>query len=267
MVPRFCYLLRMSRGLPAASRTQPLTAALRALQSAAPAEETLGAFRILPRMLDLTGSVALAGALSAPMVHPRQLPTDGEQLWEECEGQLRELETRMAPVFSGTLPVSSHARMRRELRNPGLSMDGTHPGVRAIRAPFTRYVHGNVFDIRSTLQTLRLELAPKIAGMGEDAAQLEAVDAALRDATSRRDEILIARLLAFLDHAFAEAAKAELLVLPVQYEATDLEPWFLPDGWVPRYLKRVGDVLQALFLHEASLLRALVRSAVSGRTS
>jgi hypothetical protein len=201
------------------------------------------------------------------MVHPRSVAGAGESLWEECEAQLDELAKRMAPVFAGALPVSSHARMRRELRNPGLSMDGTHPGVRAIRAPFMRYVHGNVFDIRSTLQTLCLELAPKIAGMGEDAARLEAIDSALRDATSRRDEILVARLLIFMDHAFAEAAKAELLVLPVAYEASDLEPWFLPDGWVPLYLKRVGDVLYALFQHEASLLRALVRSAVSGRTS
>lgn len=257
----------MSRGLPAAPRTQPLTAALRALQSGASSDEVLGAFRVLPRMLDLSGSVALAGALSAPMVHPRSIPGEGESLWDECEAQLDELAKRMAPVFAGSLAVSSHARMRRELRNPGLSMDGTHPGVRAIRAPFTRYVHGNVFDIRSTLQTLRLELAPKIAGMGDEAARLEAIDSALRDATSRRDEVLIARLLTFMDHAFAEAAKAELLLLPVAYEATDLEPWFLPDGWVPRYLKRVGDVLYALFQHEASLLRALVRSAVSGRTS
>ena len=257
----------MSRRLSAAPRTQPLTGALRALQGGASGEDTLGAFRILPRMLDLSGSVALAGALSAPMVHPRSVAGEADSLVDECESQLAELAQRMAPVFAGALPVSSHARMRRELRNPGPSMDGTHPGVRAIRAPFTRYVHGNLFDIRSTLQTLRLDLAPKIAGMGQDAARLEAIDAALRDATSRRDELLTARLLTFLDSAFAEAAKAELLVLPVAYEASDLEPWFLPDGWVPRYLKRVGDVLHALFQHEASLLRALVRSALSGRTS
>ena len=140
-------------------------------------------------------------------------------------------------------------------------MDGTHPGVRAIRAPFTRYLQGNVFDVRSALSTWRLDLAPRIAALSEGAARLEAIDAALTEATSRQVEVLIARLFTRLDAAFAEDAKEALLALPTRFDIEHLEPWFEEGGWVPRYLAKVGAVVKAVYSHEASRLRALVRSA------
>lgn len=186
----------------------------------------------------------------------------------DVEEKLAEMEQRLGPVFRGELPVSSPTRMRRELRSPGPSMDGTHPGVRAIRAPFTRYVHGNVFDIRSAHATWRLDLAQRIAALGEQAARLEAIDAALAEATSREVEVLFARLLARLDTYFADEAKEALIALPRRFDVEHLEPWFAEGGWVPRYLARVGAVVRAVYTHEASLLRALVRSACAAwRTS
>lgn len=252
----------------APARGAPLSAALRSLAPPAPTDGLpLGAFRILPRLLDFSGSVSLAGALSAPLLHPVRGDAPGEGLREVLEGRLADLAERMRPVFLGEVQVSSHVRMRRDLRNPPPSMDGSHPGVRAIRAPFARYVQGHVFDLRASLSTLRLELAPQIAAPSADAARLEALDAALRSATARETEVLMARLLAHLDAVFADLARAELLLLPTNFEASELEAWFLPDGWVPGYLRRVGGVMQALFQHEASLLRALVRASLEGSSS
>ena len=249
-------------------RSGPLTVALRALAPAGVDEPPpLGPFRLLPRLLDLSGSVTLAGALSSPLVHPTPAELGGEDLVAELDAKLDEMERRLAPVFRGELPVSSAVRMRRELKNPGPSMDGGHPGVRAIRAPFSRYVHGNVFDVRTALATFRLDLAPRIAALGDRAARLEGLDAALSDATSRHIEVLVVRLLARLDAAFAEDAKEALLALPRQFDVEHLEPWFAPSGWVPHYLTKVGDVIAALYHQEVSLLRALVRSASGSDTS
>lgn len=249
------------------SRTLPTTgslaAALDALSAPDPkAEPPLGPLRFLPKLLDLSGSVRLAGALESPLVHPKRTVVTSKAILDEVTAGMDELERRMRAVFLGELPVSSHARMRRELRNPGPSMDGSHPGVRAIRAPFTRYVHGNVLDIRKTLSVLRLELAPKLAAIDENGARLEALDATLLDAMGREMDVLIARFLSRLDTYFAEQARDALQDLPVGYEERDLEPWFLPDGWVPRYLRQVGAVIEAYYRHEASLLWALVRAVV-----
>lgn len=242
-----------------------MSVALRSLALPPPADNLpLGAFRVLPRLLDFSGSVSLAGALVAPLLHPADEGARGARVRDELEARLDELASRMRPVFLGEVQVSSHVRMRRELRNPPPSMDGSHPGVRAIRAPFARYVQGHVFDLRASLATLRLELAPRIAAPSAQAAQLEALDAALRSATARETDVLIARLLAHLDAVFADVARAELLLLPTNFEAGELEVWFLPDGWVPGYLRRVGAVVQALFQHEATLLRALVRASLEG---
>lgn len=247
---------------------RPFAAALNDLGPAAPAAEPpLPPLRVLPKLLDFTGSVSLAGALQSPLVHPRREAVDEPLLIQDLEGRLYGLERRLEPVFSGTLPISSHLRMARELKSPGPSMDGTHPGVRAIRAPFTRYAQGNLFDVTSSLATLRLDLGPRIAGLSDEAARLEALDTALREATSRERDVLLARLLTRIDAAFAEDAKAALQALPLKYTPAHLEPWFLPGGWVPRYLARTGAVLKGLFWHEAALISALARSATLRRTS
>lgn len=219
--------------------------------------------RFLPQLLDLAGSVSLAGALTEGEVG-RWVPVPGNDLVAAVDAQIDEIERRFADVFAGRVRVSSPTRVRRELRGIATTSPSA---IRIIRPAFSQHLQLHYVNLRAALATLRLEVAPRIAGLGERAARLEALDAALAEAVAPKAEVLMTRLVASVEARFREDARAALEALPDSFRVLDLDPWFEYSGWVSAHLRFVGDTLAAVFAHEAGRIRALARAASEQRRS
>lgn len=240
----------------------PLTAQVRALTATPPDPAlTVPPTRFLPQLLDLAGSVSLAEAL-AEEDRGRWLPVPASDLQAGVDSQLDEIERRFSDVIGARVRVSSPTRMRRELRGIATTSPSA---VRIIRPAFSQHLQLHFVNLRAALATLRLELAPRVAGLGARAARLEALDAALAEAVAPKVEVFMARLVASVDVRFREQARAALAALPDPYRVVDLDPWFEPSGWVSAHLRLVGDTLAAVFAHEAGRIRALARAASEQR--
>ncbi|MFZ9889336.1 MAG: hypothetical protein ACO3JL_17725 [Myxococcota bacterium] len=224
--------------------------------------------RFLPQLLDLGGSVALAGSLATEPV-PREAHADGREVVDWVDAQLEALERRHLEVLTGRCRVSSPTRMKRELRG---IVPRNPSAVRLITPAFSQHFQVNYVNLRAALAMLRMEAGPRIAALGRRGARLEALDAALADAVAVKAEVLRNRLVAAVHARFAQEAKRALETLPENYRVTDLDPWFDPSGWIPAHLVFVGQTLAAVLAHEAGRLRALARASsdpilVPGRSS
>lgn len=241
----------------------PFAAQVRALTSTTPADPALSMppTRFLPQLLDLGGSVSLAEAL-AEEDRGRWHPVAGSDLVAAVDSQLDEIERRFSDVLAGRVRVSSPTRMRRELRGIATTSPSA---LRIIRPAFSQHLQLHYVNLRAALATLRLDVAPRIAGLGARAARLEALDAALADAVAPKVEVLMTRLVAAVDARFREHASAALAALPDPFRVVDLDPWFEPTGWVSAHLRFVGETLAAVFAHEAGRIRALARAASEQR--
>lgn len=243
----------------------PLAVQARVLLEGAPVDPAsiVPPTRFLPQLLDLAGSVSLADAL-ADEDRGRWNPVPTDDLVLSVDASLADIERRYSDVMAGRVRVSSPTRMRRELR--GIQTNSPS-AVRVIRPAFSQHLQLHFVNLRANLATLRLEIAPRVAALGPRAARLEALDSALHEAVAPKVEVLMSRLVTAVDARFRREATAALAALPDPYRVTDLDPWFETSGWVSAHLRLVGEMLAAVFAHEAGRIRALARAASEQRRS
>ena len=164
------------------------------------------------------------------------------------------LERRMRELPAGRSRIAPAGRVLDDLTTRGaLAARKARPITQAARAACESYLLalGNCLErARGDARSLRAELGPAIAGIGPDAARIEAVDAFVRRSTHRYVSQLFARAVPALEKHFVDAFKEAVKALPESPTIEDLEAWYAPDGFVHTFEALARDLVRSVLDHE-----------------
>jgi hypothetical protein len=249
--------------------------AARAVQSLiAPSARAPTTAQTLASLLDLQGSVQLAHCLR------RQEPA------RDARASELRAANESAPLLLGDYVRRRLEALDRPRRSGGLrglpSAAGVHAELAASapREPSAAAARGFAAGVaracrdhflatlgrgRADVAALRDEVANDLKKLGGGAARLEALDAALREATSAGIERLGERFAAAHEGGLTARLAAAYLALPPAPTLADVAAWFEPRGVIGEPLASAGEVARALLRREAAILVALVDAACGGR--
>lgn len=258
--------------------TGPLTAAVAPYAAGDATERLADGAAVLAGLIDLRGSVALAERLATiDAVPPVVEAADPAVVRAMLHTGVSDIEARLDEAFT-------HAfRPRYRLPTPqrgwliversGL-LDAPRPtgrrrrppkplriAVRHLWAPLGEFLDTHLKRARFALRDLRVELEPRLIGLGEDAARLVQLDTALAEATSGTTEKLLRRVGHAAERAFTEAMTRAWREWPAEPSADDFTAGFSPEGWLGDVLAEAQALYRAVVHHERSRLEALVESA------
>ncbi len=233
---------------------------------------------VLAGLIDLRGGVALAERLASiddPL--PDVPPGDPAAVRATLHAGLADIEARMDEAFTHAfrpryrLPSLSRAWLI--IERAGLP-DAARPGPRARKlprelrvanrhlwAPFAEFLDTHLKRARFALRDLRAELEAPLCGLGESAARLVRLDAALAEATHGAAEKLYRRLSHTTEQAFAARMLEEFRGWPEPVTVEHFAPGWCAEGWLGDLLADAQGLARAVVHHERARLEALVESA------
>ena len=213
----------------------------------------------LVELVSLRGSAHLAEERASGSPAPLQLDLEqrerAQALAQEVCERLDAFDAQLQPVFLGRVDVVNLARAQRILR--GQSPTATAKvRARAFANVFADFSRMHISNIVQSVTDLRLEVAPRIAGLGAAAAALEATDAALTEATSERAASLYDALVDAQSEQLVDA-----LLTPLEQSAPPpevLAELISDAGALGQHRVRVGLAARAVYRIEEGRLRSLV---------
>jgi transposase InsO family protein len=134
--------------------------------------------------------------------------------------------------------------------------------TRTLWAPFDDFFETHLKRARFGLRDLRAELGPGLRALGEDAARLERLDAALRLACAPETEALLRRARARLEDVMGERLRAALKGLGPQPKVADVEALWSPGAAVAATFEDGRRFVQAVFANERHRLEALAHACM-----
>ena len=233
----------------------------------------------LSQLVDLRGGVALADSLiQLEGPQPVEAPPDPVGLRLRLRDEVAALDGRLGDAlenaFKPRYRLPTPARAWTLLEQAGLFAQGTARGASAARqraaagatrtlwAPFDDFFETHLKRARFGLRDLRAELGPGLRALGEDAARLERLDAALRLACAPETEALLRRARARLEDVMGERLRAALKGLGPQPKIADIEAMWSPGAAVAATFEDGRRFVQAVFAHERHRLEALAHACL-----
>lgn len=257
----------------------PLTAAVVPFAAAPPQPgEAPDPAAVLAGLIDLRGGVALAERLAQVDAPPMAVPpSDPAVVRATLHAGLTDIEARLDDAFTHAfrpryrLPTASRAWQI--IERAGLP-DAPRPGPRARKlprelkvanrhlwAPLGEFLDTHLKRARFALRDLRAELEGPLCGLGEDAARLVRLDAALSEATHGSVEQLYRRVAYATEQAFTARLFDEFRRWPEPVDADHFAPGWSPEGWLGDLLADAMALARAIVHHERARIEALVESA------
>jgi len=226
----------------------------------------------LGTLIDLRGGVALADALAeleAPFrseerAEPAKLRV---RLLDELSALEARLDDALEHAFKPRYRLPTPARAFTLLEQAGLfgqaRARALTAATRTLWAPFDDFFETHLKRARFGLRDLRAELGPALRALGEDAARLEQLDAALRLACAAETEALHRRARHRLEELLSERLRGALKTLPKQPTPADLEALWAPEAAVRATFDDARRMVLAVFAHERHRLEALVHACLA----
>jgi hypothetical protein len=255
----------------------PIADAVRPLRRHLAARDPIDRTRVdvvetLATLLDLTGSMALAVHLDAPPPDAAGgaaplAPTQELVGWvDERLGQLRAAVARRLRDLPGSRSaIWGPDRLAAEISRRGLAKGRRARAVAALAREATDAwalaIRGLLERIRSEARGLRVELGPRLAAVGPDAARLEALDALVARARSAGTHRLLARIPPALVDDFAARLGLALSAIDEEALAAGVEDWYATDGFVVRFQADAARIVRAVLEHEHTALHELCAAA------
>jgi hypothetical protein len=244
--------------------------------------ETTSAFDaslFLSQLVDLRGGVALADTLiQLEAQQPLEASPDPVSLRLRLRDEVVALESRLVDAlenaFKPRYRLPTPARAWTLFDQAGLFAQAAARGATAARqraaagatrtlwAPFDDFFETHLKRARFGLRDLRAELGPGLRALGEDAARLERLDAALRLACGPETEALLRRARARLEEVMGDRLRAALKGLGPQPKIADIEALWGQGAAVAATFEDGRRCVQAVFAHERHRLEALVHACL-----
>lgn len=228
---------------------------------------------VLARMMDFSGSVALAELLHTPEPTGRSHP--------DVEQRARKLREHVYSRFDALLHQS--LRPLTGLRAPKLPTPeellqeialasgeaGRLPeGEAAVRfarklgAPLCSAFGKCLHQAQAHLAGLRGEILQDLRALGPRAARLESIDAALQRSIQGKMLQLFDRMQLAAELTFERACMQACAALPAPVAAEDLATWCGVQGWIESYRQRCVHTAEALYGHLQRSLEGLLLAAI-----
>jgi len=237
---------------------------------------------VLARLMDFSGSIALAELLQEPVpdgpAHPqaarlaRKLKDKVDAYLESALPQvLRPLTGRRAP----SVPTGAElVEVLRSVSNHSEPRELTKPDDRAARqlarelgAPFWSALSASLRQAQVQLNTLRAKVAMDVRELGPRAARLERIDAVLQRSIDAKFSELLERFELAAELTFERACLHACSELPDGFSEHELAAWAAQDGWIERYRERCVRMTQALYGHLRRSLEGLLFAAAAAEVS
>jgi hypothetical protein len=227
--------------------------------------------QVLSWTLDLVGSIELDSHLAEEAPGQGGDDLDREALrelvelavgrFDRLEGSLRR---RLRDLPQGRSKLWSGERLFTLLQRTGvLDRRKGKPVVVAAQEACDAYslVTLNLLDrIRGEARSLRYEIGPRMAALGEAAARLEGFDALLGRARQRFTSGLHARLTPEIAREYATRLELAVRDLPAEPDVEDIAAWGAPDAWVARLHGDVSRLVLAVLDRERATLLGLLEA-------
>ena len=232
---------------------------------------------VLARLMDFSGSIALAELLHDPVPDGPSHP-QAERLARKLKDKvdvylanalpqvLRPLTGRRAPSVPTATELLSVIR--------AASGDAARPDEacarslsRELGAPFWSALSASVRQAQMQLTTLRSKVAIDVRELGPRAERLERIDAVLQRSIETKLAELFQRFELAAELTFERACVHACSELPEGFSEQELAAWVAHDGWIERYRERCVRMTQALFGHLRRSLEGLLFAAAAAEVS
>lgn len=240
--------------------------------------ETQNPAEVLAKLLDFSGSVALAELLQAPAPHGPSHPEAAklarrlqDNVQEQLDALVRRavdrLEDRRA-IGSMLDPVELHSKVERMTAERGRVQDPKVAArlARELGSPLRAALAASLRQAQADLASLRLDIARELRTLGPRASRLERIDAALQRSIQGKVGELFERLTLAAEQTFERACIYACAALPEGYGASELARWVEAGGWIERYRERCVRMAQAFCAHLRRGLEGLLLAAVDAET-
>ena len=232
---------------------------------------------VLARLMDFSGSIALAELLQEPVPqgpsHPqaarlaRKLKDKVDAYFESALPQvLRPLTGRRAPSVPDAAELVSVIR--------SACGDAARPDDKAAQrlsrelgAPFWSALSASLRQAQVQLNTLRAKVAMDVRELGPRAARLEHIDAVLQRSMDTKFSELLERFELAAELTFERACAHACSELSEGFSEHELAAWVAHDGWIERYRERCVRMAQALYGHLRRSLEGLLFAAAAAEVS
>ncbi len=240
-------------------------------------EEELDPIEALASLISLKGSVELSQFLDQVEPNPSVAPSHPASVLalsaQGVEDVRSRLEFSFENAFRPRFRLTSAQRAWQILTQAGLvGTDTTMKGrqrssslrtsARMIWGPFGEFLETRLKRSRFALIELRSELGPSVRGLGQEAAKLESIDTALRQATSEGTQALIRRIHNAFESKFHDALKRSLRELPNAADSEGFELGFNQNGWLGELFRDAQELVTAIVEYEIGQIENLVTNAV-----
>jgi hypothetical protein len=230
--------------------------------------------QVLSFTLDLVGSIELdahlageASALGSAEVDRSAQGALVALALERFDGLEDLLRGRLRDLPDGRSGLWSGERLFELLRREGV-LERRRARAVAVAAKQASEAYGlavlNLLDrIRAEARSLRHEIGPRIAALGDAAARLEEFDARLWRARQRFTSGLYARITPEILRQYALRLEQAVCRLPRKPGREDVAAWTAPDEWLVRLHSDVSRVVLAVLARERETLLGLLDSVVA----
>jgi len=241
---------------------------------------------VLARLMDFSGSIALAELLHEPAPdgppHPnaarlaRKLKDKVDAYFANAQAQvLRPLTGRRAPSIptaeellavirsiSGTIASDSGSTI-----TPRPDDKTAQRLARELGAPFWSALRASLRQAQSQVTTLRSKVTLDVRELGPRAERLEQIDAVLQRSIEAKLTELFERFELAAELTFERACLHACSELPEGFGEAELAAWVAHDGWIERYRERCVRMTQALYGHLRRSLEGLLFAAAAAEVS
>ena len=238
---------------------------------------------VLARLMDFSGSIALAELLHEPVpagpAHP-QAERLARKLKDKVDAYLanalpqvlRPLTGRRAPSIPSATELMSVIRAAVGVTDASSTLARPDERValrlsRELGAPFWSALSASLRQAHMQLTTLRSKVSIDVRELGPRAARLERIDAVLQRSIEAKLTELFERFELAAELTFERACVHACAELPEGFSEQELAAWVAHDGWIERYRERCVRMTQALFGHLRRSLEGLLFAAAAAEIS
>jgi len=228
---------------------------------------------VLARMMDFSGSVALAELLHTPEpagpAHPdveQRARKLREHVYSRFDALLHQSLRPLTGQRAPRLPTPEELLEAITLASgePGRLPEG-EAAIRLGRklgAPLCSAFGHSLHQAQAHLAGLRAELVPELRALGPRADRLERIDAALQRAIQGKLLELFDRMQLAAALTFERACTQACAALPTPFGTEELASWCGVQGWLERYRERCVHTTEALYGHLQRSLEGLLLASI-----
>jgi hypothetical protein len=228
---------------------------------------------VLARMMDFSGSVALAELLHTPEPDGPAHPDVEQRAQKLREHVYRRFDALLAqslrPLTGQRAPRLPTPEELLETITLASGEPGRLPeGEAALRlakklgAPLCSAFGTSLRQAQAHLAGLRAELVQDLRALGPRAVRLEHIDAALQRSIQGKLLELVDRMQLAAELTFERACTQACAALPAPFGAEDLAGWCSHEGWIDRFRARCIHAAEALYGHLQRSLEGLLLAAI-----